>query len=84
MVTPADVQSLAEHLRLEPSHRVVLTAEVGQVRKELIGATSNRTNQLSSIAAAMQNIADGTYAEGPYGASDLVLKNWEGSRRMTH
>ena len=50
MVTPTEGQSLAGQLRQELSQRVTVeaSAAVGQVRNELMGATTNRTDQRRS------------------------------------
>ena len=83
MVTPADMQTLADQLRQELGHWVpteTMAAAVAPIRAEMTSAINSRTDQLNNRAAAMQNFAtDAPGAATPHRRSDRVPKKWEGS-----
>ena len=82
MVTFADLQTFADQLRPELSQRVAvdtLTAAVSQIRAEMTSAITNRTDQLNSIATAMQRIeTTAPRAARSHRISDRTPMIWEG------
>ena len=73
MVTAADLTELAQLLRQD------VAEVIQQLRVDMTGTTNSRIDMLSSITAALQNVAGKPTDSKQYRISDLIPRSWDSS-----